>query len=134
MTEMDRPHEMPMPAGHMDESSPPSQQQPPYQPTDPSSTLLSLPMTLSSMQTPSEKTGLSTQSMRTSSFAMSDESKPHSHSQNLESLTIRKAYSRPPTIRSKYRSSDIVQETEKADYFDEKDFGNTDRYFASGSV
>ena len=27
-----------------------------------------------------------------------------------------------------------MQETEKADYFDEKDFGNTDRYFASGSV
>jgi hypothetical protein len=63
---------------------------------------------------------------------MSDESKPHS--QNLESSTIRKAYSRPPTIRSKYRSSDIVQDTEKADYFDEKDFGNTDRYFFSAGV
>src|SRR5271170_1493155 len=125
MTEMDRPHEMPMPAGHMDESSPPSQQQPPYQPTDPSSTLLSLPMTLSSMQTPSEKTGPSTQSMRTSSFAMSDDSKPpYSHSQsqnNIESSQIRKAYSRPPTIRTKYHNNDVLLETETDDYFDEKD-------------
>src|SRR5277367_6449838 len=126
MTEMDCLHELSTSTGHQDQSSPSSQQQ--HHPIDPSSNLLSLPMTLSSMQTPSEETGLSTQSMRTSSFAMSDESKPQSQSQNIESSQIRKAYSRPPTIQSKYRNSDVIQETETTDYFDEKDFGNTDRY------
>lgn len=122
LTEMDRPLEM------SSLEAPTDYQQ--YQLTEPSSTFLSLPMTFPDMDAPSEKAGLSTQSMRTSSFAMSDESKPLStQNGNLESSQIRKAYSRPSSTRSKRNSKNnvAVQETDSADYYDEKDFGNTDR-------
>src|SRR5436190_11177093 len=94
---------------------------------------LTLPI---SDRAPSEL-GLSVQSMRTSSFAMSDITDPcppklvHQFSQqNLESIRIRKAYSRPPsTTRKTWRTTDTsIPETENVDYFDERDFRNTDRY------
>jgi hypothetical protein len=92
---------------------------------------LTLPM---SEQTLSE----SALSMRTSSFALSDISDPNQqekvppeqqNQQHLESLRIRKAYSQPP--RSTWRTPDHpFSETENVDYFDEKDFRNTDRYLS----
>ena len=57
---------------------------------------------------------------------MSDASdgKSVSHS---DSLRIRKAYTRP-SLRLKMSTLDIViHKTENLDYFDEKDFRNTDR-------
>jgi hypothetical protein len=86
---------------------------------------LQLPMAESA---PSEKTGVSAQSMRTSSFAMSDDDSERAahHDTQLESSRIRKTYSRPS--RSKWRIDDeVIPETETLDYFDEKDFRNTDR-------
>ena len=65
--------------------------------------------------------GVSTRSMRTSSFAMSDIS--DNRVSPLESLRIRKAYS----VRSPHRVSDVIPESEIGDYPDEKDFQNTDR-------
>lgn len=94
-------------------------------------------MTDQSTTTTSDLT-FSNQSMRTSSFAMSDfsdlpSSKPEEgkqeqeeNQQNLESIRIRKAYSRP-LPRSKWRTSDNCSGTENVDYFDETDFRNTDR-------
>lgn len=107
---------------------------------------LNLPMTdLKSTSSELTTTGLSNQSMRTSSFAMSDFSDnnddakpcsspfsstpPQQQLQHLESTRIRKAYSRPSAPRKKWRTTDNPSEnTENLDYFDEKDFRNTDRY------
>ena len=80
---------------------------------------------------------LSTQSMRTSSFAMSDITDPcppKLSEQNLESIRIRKAYSRPPsTSRITLRTMDTsIHKGENVDCFDEKDFRNTDRYIPIG--
>ena len=94
--------------------------------------LLNLPL---SDQTHSEP-ALSNQSMRTSSFAMSDFSDTKSspqpqkeqNDQHLESTRIRKAYSRPVLPRNKWRTAENSPETESVDYFDEMDFRNTDRY------
>jgi hypothetical protein len=81
--------------------------------------------------------GLSSQSMRTSSFAMSDVTDPcppKLSQQNHESIRIRKAYSRPssPTRKILRTTDTSVPETENVDYFDEKDFRNTDRYVRHG--
>jgi hypothetical protein len=71
----------------------------------------------------SSVTGTS-QSMRTSSFAMSDISE--SKLPQLESLRIRRAYTRPS--QSRKSNIDSIAESETADYPDEIDFQKTDRY------
>src|SRR5262245_12225270 len=64
--------------------------------------------------------GLSTQSMRTSSFAMSDITDPcppKLPQQLIESLRIRKAYSRPASTWKTWRTTDnSIPETENVDY------------------
>jgi hypothetical protein len=72
--------------------------------------------------------GLSSQSMRTSSFAMSDISESKLP-QQLESLRIRRAYTRPS--RSRKSNIESIAETNDVDYHDESDFQNTDRLLLS---
>jgi hypothetical protein len=87
-------------------------------------------LNLSPLDRGSSVMGTSTQSMRTSSFAMSDdmsENRENRASQHPDSLRIRKAYSRPSRSRiSTVENS--VPEKDTTDYYDEKDFQNTDRY------
>lgn len=87
-------------------------------------------LNLSPLDRASSVMGTSTQSMRTSSFAMSDdmsENRENRVSQHPDSLRIRKAYSRPSRSRiSTVENS--VPEKDTTDYYDEKDFQNTDRY------
>src|SRR5579871_4852497 len=68
--------------------------------------------------------GISTQSMRTSSFAMSDVSE--GKLSQLESLRIRKMY---PVRTPRDRVSDVTPQSDMTDYTDEKEFQETDRYF-----
>src|ERR1700737_1204648 len=68
-------------------------------------------------------TGLSSQSMRTSSFAMSDMSE--SKLPQLESLRIRSTYT--PSSQSRKSTPASIPESETTDYHDEADFQNTDR-------
>lgn len=86
-------------------------------------------------RSPSEL-GMSTRSMRTSSFAMSDITDPYPQKlsqQSLESMRIRKAYSRPTPAWKTWRTTDTsIPKTENVDYFDEMDFRNTDRYIPVG--
>lgn len=54
---------------------------------------------------------------------------PPKLSQQPESIRIRKAYSRPQSIRKTLRTTDnSIPGAENVDYFDETDFRNTDRY------
>jgi hypothetical protein len=100
--------------------------------TDAGETNGSLPTVQSTLPVPPPKfdpsiSGISSQSIRTSSFAMSDVSE--SNNSHLESLRIRKMYSvRSP--RSKVKKKDIPS-PEPTDYSDEKAFENTetDRFF-----
>src|SRR5579859_5627715 len=88
---------------------------------------LSLPITLNRA---SSITGASTQSMRTSSFAMSDDI-----SEKLspfDSLRIRKAYSRPPPSRMSNPDNDEVSEKHTSEDIDGPEFQNTDRYDCKG--
>lgn len=97
-------------------------------PPDPPSTIINLPM--SEMPTPTEESEVSTkQSIRSSSFAPSEEEESDAkiQAQLHESSRIREAYSNPSVSTlstDKFTSS----ETEKVEYFDDKDFRNTDRY------
>jgi hypothetical protein len=84
-------------------------------------------LNLSPLDRSSSVIGTSTQSMRTSSFAMSDDMSETKVPHHPDSLRIRKAYSQPPRSRiSTVETS--VPETDTTDYYDEKDFQNTDRY------
>jgi hypothetical protein len=84
-------------------------------------------LTPSTLNRASSLTAMSTQSMRTSSFAMSDVSETKSSSQQPDSVRIRNAYSRPLRSRTSALKNPI-SEPEDVDYHDEKDFRNTDRY------
>jgi hypothetical protein len=84
-------------------------------------------LNLSPLDRASSVIGTSTQSMRTSSFAMSDDMSETKVSHQPDSLRIRKAYSRPPRSRISTVETSIP-ETDTTDYYDEKDFQNTDRY------
>ena len=82
------------------------------------------------MPNPSEESEVSTkQSIRSSSFARSEEEQSDAKIQDQlhESSRIREAYSNPSmsTLGTDKFSS---PETEKVEYFNDKDFRNTDRY------
>jgi hypothetical protein len=96
-------------------------------PPDPPSMVDNLPM--SDFHTPSELSESSTpQSIRSSSFAPSeDESDLKSQTQLHESSQIRKAYSKPSRDSLRADKGPIL-ETNNVEYFNEKDFRNTDRY------
>ena len=91
-------------------------------------------LNLSPLDRASSVIGTSTQSMRTSSFAMSDDMSETKVPHQPDSLRIRKAYSRPPRSRISTVETSIP-ESDTTDYYDEKDFQNTDRYvFVSTGV
>ena len=76
-----------------------------------------------------------TQSLRTSGFAMSDNSSENRQSnssanspENPDSVQIRKAYKKPSNRINSCTTENSVSKTENVDYFNEKDFRKADRF------
>jgi hypothetical protein len=121
MTENDAPESTARPSGNGHDPSllPQIPQQP------------ALSLTLPPPNRASSLAGISTQSMRTSSFAMSDDL-----SEKLapfESLRIRKAYSRTPTSRMSVPEDDNVSEKHIPQDLETTAVPTTDRYVSVGS-
>ena len=121
MTELETPEFQPSFASQIDEIQ---DRTAPIHPQPAPDSMLNPPPPLHRV---SSMSGDSVRSMRTSSFAMSDvsDTKSLSHS---ESLRIRKAYAKPIPWVKLSTLDNAVPETETVDYFDEKDFRDTDRY------
>lgn len=118
MTENDNPSAAPHSSGNQGHD-------PSLLPQIPPQTALSLSLPMTSPNRASSMTGVSTQSMQTSSFAMSDDI-----SEKLppfDSLRIRKAYSRPPPSTMSVPDNDTLSEKHFSEDLEEPEIQNTDR-------
>lgn len=82
----------------------------------------------------SSVTGVSTQSMRTSSFAMSDADDVSEKLSPFDSLRIRRTYSRPRRARTSVPEDNFSENHSFNNESEDNEFLNTDRFHSSLSL